>query len=65
MKDAEGKVIEERPFIFAVMTPFQLAHALKYSHNGPLIIDSTFGTNNLGVRTWIPCRRRWLSSYLS
>ena len=49
MKDADGKVIEVKPFILAMMTRFQREAALKYGNNGPLILDSTFGTNSLGV----------------
>ena len=49
VRDADGKVIEDAAFIMAMMTKWQEEAALRYGRNGPLIIDATHGTNNLGV----------------
>ena len=46
----DGKSIEASPFIMGIMSPWQMACALKFGKRRPVVMDSTHGTNNLMVR---------------
>lgn len=39
------KSAEKEPFLLVISEPKQMEWARKYLNNGPLIMDSTFGTN--------------------
>lgn len=49
------KSAEEDPFVLVICTPEQVEWSRAYLRNGPLIMDSTFGTNVHMVSTGLIC----------
>jgi len=45
-----GKPVELQPFILGIQTDFMRKMAVKYGSRGPMVMDSTFGTNRMMVR---------------
>ena len=45
-----GKPVEVQPFILGIQTDFMRKMAVKYGSRGPMVMDSTFGTNRMMVR---------------